>query len=151
MTSAYSRPEYSSTRPSSIIEISVLTPGFSTGMRPFSTSTIMKNATRPSRWVGSTSAYGEPAIAWFIRYGLSDAETAPTVKKTRISAGSAMLPIQLARLAPRPPYGLAVSSPASEITKPASASTNAPPIRSARNASGSGSLVMIGTIAETVR
>jgi hypothetical protein len=34
---------------------------------------------------------------------LSDADTAPTVKNTRISAGSAMLPIQLARLAPRPP------------------------------------------------
>jgi hypothetical protein len=82
---------------------------------------------------------------------LSDAETAPTVKNTRISAGSAMLPIQLARLAPSPPYGLAVSRPASEIMKPASVSTNAPPIRSARNASGSGELVMTGTITDTVR
>ena len=82
---------------------------------------------------------------------MSEADTAPTVKKTRISAGSAMLPIQLARLAPSPPYGLAVSSPASEITKLASARTNAPPIRSARNASGSGSLVITGTITETVR
>lgn len=36
-------------------------------------------------------------------YGLSEAETAPTVKNTRIRAGSAMLPIQLARLAPSPP------------------------------------------------
>lgn len=54
--SAYPRPENSSTRPSSIIEISVDTPGFSIGIRPFSTSTIMKKATSPSRCVGSTSA-----------------------------------------------------------------------------------------------
>ena len=56
---AYARPEYSSTRPSSIIEISVDPPGLSIGIRPFSTSTIMKKASRPSRWVGSTSAYGD--------------------------------------------------------------------------------------------
>ncbi len=111
----------------------------------------MKNATSPSRCVGRTSANGERASAWFIRYGLSEADTAPTVKKTRISAGSAMLPIQLARLAPRPPSGLAVSRPASEITKLARVSTNAPPIRSARKASGSGSFVSTGTIADTVR
>ena len=62
-----------------------------------------------------------------------------------------MLPTQLARLAPRPPGGLAVSSPASEVMKLARVSTNAPPIRSARNASGSGVFVMIGTITDTVR
>src|ERR1700683_2196711 len=105
LTSAYSRPEYSSTRLSSIIEISVEPPGVSIGIRPFSTSTIMKNATSPSRCVGSTTTYGEDATAWFIRYGLSEADTAPTVKKTRIKAGSAMLPIQLAPLDPSPPHG----------------------------------------------
>lgn len=62
-----------------------------------------------------------------------------------------MLPIQLARLAPRPPLGLAVSSPASDVMKLASVSTNAPPIRSARNARGGGSLVITGTITDTVR
>ena len=35
--------------------------------------------------------------------------------------------------------------------KLARVSTNAPPIRSARNASGSGVFVMIGTITDTVR
>jgi hypothetical protein len=55
LTSAYSRPEYSSTRLSSIMEISVEPPGLSIGIRPFSTSTIMKKATRPSRCVGSTT------------------------------------------------------------------------------------------------
>ena len=54
LTSAYSRPEYSSTRLSSIIEISIDPLGLSIGMRPFSASTSMKNATAPSRWVGST-------------------------------------------------------------------------------------------------
>ena len=73
------------------------------------------------------------------------------MKNTRISAGSAKLPIQVVRLAPSPPSGLAVSNAASEIAKLARLRTNAPPIRSARNASGSGSSVMIGTIAETVR
>src|ERR1700733_15587870 len=106
LTSAYPRPEYSRTRLSSIIEISVDPPGLSIGIRPFSTRTIMKNATRPSRWVGSTTTYGDDATAWFIRYGLSEADTAPTVKNTRISAGSAMLPIQLARLGPSPPQGV---------------------------------------------
>ena len=66
-TSAYSRPEYSRTRLSSIIEISVEPPGLSIGIRPFSTRTIMKKASRPSRWVGRTSTYGDPAMAWFIR------------------------------------------------------------------------------------
>ena len=82
---------------------------------------------------------------------MSDADTAPTVKNTRIRAGSAILPIQLARLAPRPPNGLAVSRAASEMAKLARVSTNAPPIRSARKASGSGVLVMMGTITDTVR
>ena len=82
---------------------------------------------------------------------MSEADTAPTVKNTRISAGSAMLPIQLARLAPSPPYGLPVSSAASDVMKLASVSTNAPPMRSARNASGSGVLVMTGTMTDTVR
>lgn len=86
-----------------------------------------------------------------LRYGLSDADTAPTVKNTRISAGSARLPTQLALLAPSPPSGLAVSNPASDITKLARVSTNAPPMRSPRKASGSGSSVITGTITETVR
>ena len=57
-------------------------------------------------------------IAWFFRYGLSEADTAPTVKNTRINAGSARLPTQLVRLDPRPPSGLAVSSPASVSQSP---------------------------------
>lgn len=63
LTRAYSRPEYSSTRLSSIIEISVEPPGVSIGMRPFLTSTIMKKATSPSRCVGRTTTYGDEAIA----------------------------------------------------------------------------------------
>ncbi len=73
LISAYSRPEYSSTRLSSIIEISVVPLGVVDRDPAVLGQHDHEERDRPSRWVGSTSAYGDAAIAWFIRYGLSEA------------------------------------------------------------------------------
>ena len=48
-------PECSATRPSSIWPNSSVPPWFSTGMRPVSVSTSMKNAAIISRWLGRTT------------------------------------------------------------------------------------------------
>ncbi len=57
--------------------------------------------------------------------GAAGSGCARPVKNTKISAGSAKLPIQVVRLAPNPPSGLAVSNAASEIAKFAKLSTSA--------------------------
>ena len=151
LTSAYSRPEYSSTRLSSIIEISIEPLGLSIGIRPFSARTIMKNAIAPSRWVGSTSRTARRRSRGSPGTGCPTRDSAPTVKNTRISAGSAKLPTQVVRLAPRPPSGLAVSSAGQRDHEARQAEHERAADQVGQERQRQRLSVMIGTIADTVR
>ncbi|MGA3005740.1 MAG: hypothetical protein ABSE20_28895, partial [Acetobacteraceae bacterium] len=85
-------PECSTTRASSIWPNSSVEPWFSTGIRPVSLSTSMKNAAIISRWLGRTTCTALERIADPNAYGRSVCVVSASTNVTKITVGSLKAP-----------------------------------------------------------
>ena len=107
--------------PSSICPNSSVPPWFSTGIRPVSFSTSMKNAAIDQQMAGSHDLDGRERSVAPSTYGRSVCVVSATTKITKITVGSLSAPNDRSRLEPSCAYGLPLSIAASETAKPAPA------------------------------